>query len=340
MEIGEFLFQFPEVFQEESLAQSTCSIEEVHLSVCGVKGLSHMHDLCTQRCHTGSTTNPNHLFARSKVGMEVSIRTTHHHLVARFEAENIRRADTSGHIHETYLRTRQERCGSNTHGKGDDVSLCRIVGHRVCTHRRFRIMGLERKDIKLLPRTDIVLAYVLLVKILVIVDTVVGWNLDLGIRTRHKVHVFAGRKCHFELFDKAGHILVRNNGTLPLFHTHHALGNLDFQIALYLALASQTPMLLNLLACKMGAFRIEYLSTALKHLHFTLSAAGLTSTSRRQENTILVEGSHQTASLSHRDGLVAIDGNGHIAAGAQIFLCHKQNDDQQEYRHQENSYTN
>ena len=45
MEVGEFLLKFPEVFQEEGLAQGARTIEEMHLSVSRLERLGHVH-LC------------------------------------------------------------------------------------------------------------------------------------------------------------------------------------------------------------------------------------------------------------------------------------------------------
>jgi hypothetical protein len=63
---------------------------------------------------------------------------------------------------------------------------------------------------------------------------------------------------------------------LPLFHAHHTLRHLDLQVALHLALASQTPVVLNLLAGEVRLLRIENLAAALEHLNLTLAAACLT----------------------------------------------------------------
>lgn len=98
-------------------------------------------------------------------------------------------------------------------------------------------------------------------------------------------------------------------------------------------------MVLNLLAGEVRLLRIENLAAALEHLNLALATACLTTTGRRQEDAVLIQRSHQTAALRHVDGLVAVDFNIHISAWAEVFLCHKQNDYQQENHYKENSYT-
>src|SRR5574344_133037 len=62
VEVGILLFQSEEVVEIEHFAQRTGTVEIVHLSVAGVQGLRHVHDLCAQRSHTGTATYPYHLF--------------------------------------------------------------------------------------------------------------------------------------------------------------------------------------------------------------------------------------------------------------------------------------
>ena len=75
VEVRIFLLQFPEVLKEEGFTKRTSAIEEVKLTVARVKSLGNVHDLSTQRSHTCTTTNPDHLLARCEVRMEVAIRT-------------------------------------------------------------------------------------------------------------------------------------------------------------------------------------------------------------------------------------------------------------------------
>ena len=67
MEIGEVLLQLQEVVEERNLLQCACTIEVVHgaltVLILNAVALEHMHNLSTQRSHTGTTANPNHLSA-------------------------------------------------------------------------------------------------------------------------------------------------------------------------------------------------------------------------------------------------------------------------------------
>ena len=194
MEVWIFLFKLPEVLKEESLTQGSCTIEEVHFAVGCMQRLCHVHDLCPQRCHTRSTTNPNHLLTGSEIRVEVAIRPTHHHLISRLEREDIRGSDTCRHVLETYLRTWKERRCSNTNGKRNDVALGRIVGHGISTNGRFGVMCFEREDIKLLPCTYIFLANECLIEVFIIVDAVICRDFNLCIRAGNEVHMLSGRQ--------------------------------------------------------------------------------------------------------------------------------------------------
>ena len=61
MEVRKLLLQREEIVEEEDFVDSTCAVEIVHLTVAAVAGLEHVHDLRTQRRHTGTTTDPDHL---------------------------------------------------------------------------------------------------------------------------------------------------------------------------------------------------------------------------------------------------------------------------------------
>ena len=134
VEVGEILLQLQEVIEERNLLKRTCSVEVVHgtIAILGLHAvtLEHMHDLCTQRSHTGTTANPNHLAARTIYGTELSVRTTHDHLVAGLQAEDVRRGNTRIDILEARsLIFGLEGRSGNTHVQCDDVTLVGIVGH-------------------------------------------------------------------------------------------------------------------------------------------------------------------------------------------------------------------
>ena len=114
---------------------------------------------------------------------------------------------------------------------------------------------------------------------------------------------------------------------------------MDLQVALDLALTAEAPVVLDLLTGEVRLLGIQNLTTTFEHLYLTLSAAGFTTTSGGEEDTVLVQGGHQVVTLSYRDGTVAIDLNIHIARRRKIFLCHEQDDHQEDDHQEEYSYT-
>ena len=160
-----------------------------------------MHNLRAQRSHTGATANPNHLSLRVKYRMEIAIRTGHHNLIARFEAEDIGRCNSARYIHKARsLLLRFERRSGNTDRKGDDISLVRIVGHRVCPYGRLCILLLQAKETKFLPGRNIEVSNEAAVEVVVI--QVVCRNIYLSIRTWKEVHMLSRRKRNLELLDE------------------------------------------------------------------------------------------------------------------------------------------
>ena len=99
----------------------------------------------------------------------------------------------------------------------------------------------------------------------------------------------SGRQLHLELLDERSHILVGNDGTLVLLDAKDAFVDMNLEVALDLALATQAPALLDFLTREVRLLRVENLAPTLKHLHFALSARGFTTAGRGQEDTVLVE---------------------------------------------------
>ena len=151
--------------------------------------------------------------------------------------------------------------------------------------------------------------------------------------------MLASRQLYLELLDEGCHVLVRDNGTLILLNAKDRLVDMNLQVALDLTLTAEAPVVLDLLTGEVGLLRVEDFSPTLEHLHLTLSARGLTTAGRRQEDAVLVERSHQVVALWYIEHLVAIYCNIHIAAGAQILLCHQQDNHQQDDYQEKYSYT-
>ena len=212
MEVRELLLQSEEIVEEEDFVDSTCAVEIVHLTVTAVAGLEHVHDLRTERCHTSSTTNPDHLLLAVINRTELTVRTAHAHLVTRFEREDIRGSDTAGYVHELRsvgaLILRFEGRGSDTDGEGDDVALVGIVSHRISTDGSLGVLLFEFEEPELLPSRQIEVTDERFIHVAVVVDVVLGDD-DLCVRTRLEVHVLARRQLHLELFDEGSDVLHR-----------------------------------------------------------------------------------------------------------------------------------
>ena len=268
------------------------------------------------------------------MGMEVAEGAAHDDLVAGLQREDVAAGDARVHLHETAL-VGLERWRGNAHGEHEHVALGGIVGHGVGTDGGLGVLALQVEHLEFLPAGHILGTNELAV-VVVVVDAVEGWNLDLSIRARDEVHVLARRQLHLKLLDKRGHVLVADDGALVLLHAEDALVNVDAHIALHLALAPQSPVGFDLLAGEVGLLRVEDLSPTLQHLHLALSAAGLSTACRGQEDAALVECGHEVVALRHVEHLVAIHRDVHIAAGREIVLSHQQDDDNGNDCHQEN----
>ena len=278
--------------------------------------LEHVHNLGTQRSHTGTATDPNHFTTGAVLGTELSVRTAHDDLVAGLQREDVRRSDTGVHIHEAGpLILRLEGRRGNTHVQRDDVALIGIVGHGVSTDGGIGVLTFEREQTELLPCGQVGVTNQALVKILVVVDAVECRNLDLCIRTGLEVHVFAGRQSHLVLFNERSHVLVADNGALPFLDTHYGVVHGNLQIAFHLALTTQAPVLLLLLAREVTLLRVENFTAAVSYLQLALSAAALTATGRRQEDSLLRKCRKQRSALRHGNGVFAVNGDVHIATG-------------------------
>src|SRR5574344_1814210 len=241
-------------------------------------------------------------------------------------------------MREGHLWPWLERRRGNTYRKHDAIALGWIVGHRVSTDGRHVVLAFQSEESELLPCRQVLVADKALVDVLVIVHLVCR-NLDLRIASRHEIHVLTRGQLYDKLFDKRCNVLVGDDLALPLFHAEDTLRDLDFEVALHLALASQTPMVLNLLAGEVRTLGIENLATAFYNLTLALTARALAATGRRQVDTVLGKRAEQTIALTYGQGFVIINRDCYISARRQIFLGNEQDDNQKENRNEKNSYT-
>ena len=108
-----------------------------------MKGLCEPHYLGAQRSHAGTAAYPHHLGFGIHYGMEVTIRTRHHHLVAGFESEYVARRYAGHHILESRLGFRFERRCGDAYGEHYPVTLLGIVRHRVGAYRCLGIAAFQ-----------------------------------------------------------------------------------------------------------------------------------------------------------------------------------------------------
>ena len=220
--------------------------------------------------------------------VEVAEGTAHDDLVARFQREDVGRGNTWVDLHEAALVGLERWC-CDTHGKHEDVALSGIVGHRVGSDGRLGVLTLQGEHLELLPRRQVFGTDEALVEVLVVVDTVEGRNLYLGIGAGQEVHVLTRRQLNLELLDERCHVLVGDDGTLVFLDAEDAFVDMDFQVAFYLTLASQTPSGLYLLAGEVRTLRVEDFSPTLQNLYFALSATGFSTAGRGKENAVLIQ---------------------------------------------------
>ena len=109
------------------------------------------------------------------------------------------------------------------------------------------------------------------------------------------------------------------------------------KVAFHFALASQAPVFFYLLASEVTLFRVENFTTAFYYLALALSATTLTTTSGGKIDTFVGKCGEEVASLLHVEFVLVVNRNRYLAAGRKIFLCHKQDNNQEEYHYQEYS---
>ena len=338
VEVGIFLLDAVEVVEIEYFVERTRTIEIVHRTVGGMQGLCHVHDLRTQRSHTGTTAYPDHLgflchLGRVFLDMELAIGTRHDDLVARLEGEDIRRSDTGIDIHEART-VGFERRRSDTHGQHEYVAFGRIVGHRIGAHGGFGVHAVKVKHLEFLPRRQIFCSDKVSVKVGII--DFERRNLDLRIGARDEIHVLAGRQLHLELLDEGCHVAVGDNRTFVLLDAEDRLRNGNLHILLHLHLAAQTPMVLDLLAGEESHFCGKNGTAAFQHTTFALSARTLATTSRRKVYLLLGKCRDKCVARGHFQFFIVIDGDGHVALRDELGAQDKQHCHQDQDDHQEN----
>ena len=91
--------------------------------------------------------------------------------------------------------------------------------------------------------------------------------------------MLASGQSHLVLLDEGCHVLVANHGAFPFLYAHYRVVNLNLEVALDFALATETPVVLDLLACEVAFLRVENLTTTSSYLQLALSARAFTAAS-------------------------------------------------------------
>ena len=146
--------------------------------------------------------------------------------------------------------------------------------------------------------------------------------------------MLARRQLHLELLDKGGHIAVGDNRAFILLDAEYRLRHGNLQVLFHLHLASQTPMLLYLLAGEETHLGGQDGAAAFQHTAFALSAGAFSAACRGQVNLLLGQRRDKGVARGHSQFLVVVNRDCHIALRHQFVSqhqkqCHQQQDDDQ-----------
>ena len=284
--------------------------------------------MATHRSHTCTTTDEDQLLRVGQVLIEeeLTVRTRNGHLVTRLAREDVRRADTRVHLHKATIDTVERRRG-NTDVKHNDVTLGRVVGHRVGTERRLGVGRHQIPHLEVIPIGTETLINVHIREL----DGIVLRNVDLDVTTTAEVQRLALGQLHDKLLEEGRDVAVRDHLALPLLHAQHGLGNTNLHVLLHLHLATQTPMLLGHLTVDETRLGGKQLTAALHHLALTHTAGTTTTASRGEENLIVGQRSQKRrAALGLNNLLATVHVNRNGTRRGQFRLCKEKQCHQEE----------
>src|SRR5690606_41016788 len=133
---------------------------------------------------------------------ELTKRTVHLDLVARLQAEHVRRHDARRNT----LRLRRRCCDTDI--KLHNTFFFRVVRHGVSTNDRLSDLGLQVKEAEALPVTT-----ELRLDVEIGIFNMVWRTFKLNITTRTAVNVFTFRQTQCQLLNKGSHVRVGLYGT-------------------------------------------------------------------------------------------------------------------------------
>ena len=330
VEVGEVLLQLVEVVEVEHLVEGAGAVEVVHGAVGAMQRAGEVHDLCTERCHTGAAAHPYHLVTLGVVApgavlgsayAELAVRAAHDDLVAGLQREDVTGGNTRIDVLETAAVGRERRRG-DSYSQHEDVALGGVVGHGVGADGGLGVDADEVEHLELLPCGQVLVADEAAVEVAVL--DAEGGNLDLCVAAGHEVHVFSGGQLHLELLDEGGHVAVRYHGALVFLDAEDAFGKLQRQVFLHLHLAAEAPAFLYLFAAEVGRLGGEYAAAALDDAAFALSAGAFAAAGRGKVDALFAEGADERAARRYGHFFVVVDGDLHVALRYELGAQNKQ----------------
>ena len=127
---------------------------------------------------------------------------------------------------------------------------------------------------------------------ILVVDIVFG-DVDLDISSGAEVEMLACGKLHYELLDEGGYVLVAYHLALEFLDAEDALGYEDLEVLADFHLASESPVVLLLLAGEESHLGGQDASASGEHLAFAHTAASAAAAGRWQEDLLVGKGSQQ-----------------------------------------------
>ena len=249
-----------------------------------------VEDLSTQRSHTSTTTDVEHLSIRI-LDVEVPIRTTHTHLIPRLEREDVGGRDT-WRDGKPLVRSAIHRRRSDTDVEGDDVPFGGVVSHRVSTDGLRVVLTRQAPHIEVIP---------------------VATELLIDVATALEVHHFTLGELHDELLDEGRYVAVREDFALPFLDAEDRFRHDDLHIFLDLRLTSQAPVFLLLLTGEEARLSREDFPTTFDDTAAALTARPTTTASGGEVDILTLQRAQQRTPDGDCSFLLAIDGELDVA---------------------------
>ena len=99
--------------------------------------------------------------------------------------------------------------------------------------------------------------------------------------------------------------MVGNDLAFNFLDAEYRLWNFDLEVLFNLDLATESPVVLDLLSVEESCFGREDISATLENSDFALSAVCFTAAGRRKENLLFSECSHEGVARSHVEDFVS-----------------------------------